>query len=63
MLLSLIFALYCAPIMADEPYYDEMYYPKPEIIEFEGHLWEPYMLMHSHECPCSEEITDVLLKE
>jgi len=56
-----LFIFLSMSLCADEPYYIDEYYPKPGVIEFEGHLWEPYMLMHSSQCPCHEEKPDLLL--
>ncbi len=38
--------------------YDPYYFPIPDPIEFEGHLWQPSFLIHSTECPCLYEHWD-----
>lgn len=42
---------------------DTNYYKHPDPIWFEDHLWEPYALQHSEECPCMCEHCDSILED
>lgn len=49
---------------SDEHIEDPYYFNHPDPIWFEDHLWEPYALHHSENCPCMcEHYDSVLIKE
>ena len=52
LLMMLTFVTYCYG-SADPDFYDDDKF----LIEMEGHLWRPLVLLHSSLCPC-EDIDD-----
>lgn len=59
--LFLVLCVYSIAICDENDRYDEYYFEKPDLIEWEGHLWQPYCLEHSDVCPCHEIKEDLYL--